>query len=468
MALVRAVRYAAFLFLGGLLVPADFGRFAAIFVVVNGLALFQGFGLGPALLYRRERVPESADTVFVLSLSLGLSFFALAWLGAPMVEGFFGEPGLAAPFRVCALVIVCRAVQTVPLRLFEKQLVFRSKFLPGLIGSVVYAGTALTLAVRGAGVWSLVCGEVGAACAEAATYWFISTWRPRFRFDVDVAREDLRFGWVVLGGTTLVFLFQGVDRVAVSKFLGTHPLGLYAFVFTLGSLPATYFVRSLNTVLLPSYTSPEADPSKRRELYLLATSHAAALGFAFVLGVVFFGASFLQALYGAKWLAAAGAFSALAMLGVFQSFSSLNEDLIVALGRPAVFRALNGLRLAVALAGLWFGATVGGIAGVALVMAMASAVSCVLGWRAVGRLASVGALDLARSLRGPAVAAVAAAVVSFGLVRAVRPGASLPAVSGAVAVMVATYAAVWLASDRGIRDGWRRFLAGSGVGSEGR
>ena len=125
MALIRGARYLAFLVLGGVLAPIDFGRFAAIFVIVNGLALFQGFGLGHALICRRECVDESSDTIFLLSAGLGVVFLAAAWAGAPLVESLFGEEGLAAPFRLCAVFVLVRALQTVPARLFDKGLAFQ-------------------------------------------------------------------------------------------------------------------------------------------------------------------------------------------------------------------------------------------------------------------------------------------------------------------------------------------------------
>jgi O-antigen/teichoic acid export membrane protein len=467
MALVRAMRYLAYLFLGGILAPVDFGGFAAIFVLVNGLALFQGFGLGPALLFRRHRVSESADAIFLLTCVLGAGFYVVAFLAAPLVELIFRQPGLAAPFRVCALIIPIRAVMTVPLRLFEKELDFRKKFLPGIAGSGAYAAATLTLALAGFGVWALVAGEVASVAAEGAVYWISSTWRPRFRFDPRSAREDLRFGWMVIGGTMLVFLFQGVDRVAVSRFIDTYALGLYAFAFTLGTIPSSYVVRSLNTVLLPSYTSARDRPDKQRELYFLSTSGACAVGVLFLIGVAFLGRPFLAAAYGMKWLGAAGAFSVLALLGLFDSLHSLNEDVIVALGRPSIFRRLNALRVGVAVAGLWFGARWAGITGVALVMASATLVSLAAGWLTVRALLGASGAEFRRAVSAPLGAGAVAAAAAWAARPLVGGAASLPAVASAGGGLVILYGAAWLALDGRVRRALRAVLAGAGEAGKG-
>lgn len=469
MALIRAARYLAFLVLGGVLAPTDFGKFAAIFVVVNGLALFQGFGLGHALICRRECVDESCDTIFLMSAGLGALFLVVAWLGAPLVESFFGEEGLAAPFRVCAIFVFIRALMTVPARLFDKGLAFQKRFLPGLLGSVTYAVAAITLAFRGAGVWSLVLGEVSAAAAETAAYWALSPWRPRFRFRLDIAKQDLSFGWLVLGGSMAIVLFQVVDRVTISRMLGTHQLGLYAFVLTLGSLPATYAVRAFNTVLLPSYTSPGVDSAKQRELFLRAVSYVAALGFLFVIGVVGLGGYFLEAAYGDKWTAAIVAFSLLATLGVFRAFSALTEDLIVAVGKPEVFRKINWLRLLLAAGGVWFGATRGGITGVAIVMTAATAVACGVGWLAAGRMTGFTLREFGSSFRGPLIAGALSALMLWLGRGALPDEPGLAAFAGAGASLAAVFVLTWVAVDAGVRSEWRKLVrrGGAGGGTEG-
>jgi len=459
MALARAARYLSFLLLGGMLAPEEFGQFAAIFVVVNGFTLFQGFGLGQALLLRRERVDEASDTIFILSLALGVLFLALAWVSAPLLRVVFGQTDLAGPYRLCSLVVLFRALQTVPSRRFEKDLAFSKQLAPGLAGSVVYAATALVLATRGAGVWALAGAEAAAAAGEMIAYWIQSPWRPRFRFDRSLAWADLSVGWVVLGGTLLVFLYQGVDRVAIGKILSTRELGTYAFAFTLASVPASYAVRALNTVLLPSYASGKATAGDRTALFLRATSYACALGSLFVIGVASLGGRFLEAAYGEKWLDARGALTVLAFLGLFHSFSSLSEDLVVGIGRPAVFRRISALRFALAAAGVWAAARWAGILGVALVMALAMLASSIAGWAAALRLLGAPARELGRAVARPLVAAAAVAPLAAGAARGLPPDVGVGAVVALGVLLAAVYAAVWLGIDGVARTECAKWLA---------
>lgn len=451
MFLVRAVRYLALLILAGILSPVEFGVFAALFVIIDGLALLQGFGIGQALIRRKRETAEAADTSFLLSVGIGAVLVVAAWFLAPVVAMFYEEEAMTPLFRAASVVLVVHGFRLVPFRLFEKALDFKKKLVPTVAGSIAYFATAVVLALRGAGAWSLVGAEVASAVFETAAYWIVSPWRPTFKFSRRLAREDLRFGWIVVGGSALIFAFRNVDRIVLSRLIGTHALGIYAFAYALANLPATLFVRVLNTVLFPSYSSLGDDREQQRSLFLRATSCMAAAGLLYTTGIAFFGRYFLLAMYGQKWIEAAVPLTILAFFALFRALAALVGDLLVATGHPKTFRAIMGLQLILAVGGIYFGATLGGIAGVALVMAAAQAVSLVVGWVSAARVVGARAGEFARSVRGPLAACAAAVVVSATVLRCLPSEESFPALVAAVAGVVVVFLGAWAAFDSQFR-----------------
>ena len=233
--------------------------------------------------------------------------------------------------------------------------------------------------------------------------------------------------------------------------MGTYALGVYAFAYSLANLPATLFVRVLNTVLFPSYSSLGDDREQQRSLFLRATSFMAAAGLLYTTGIVFFGRYFLLATYGQKWIEAAVPMTILAFFALFRSMSALVGDLLVATGHPNTFRAITGLQLVLAVGGLYFGATLGGMVGVALVMATAQAVSLVVGLVSAVRVVEARAGEFARSVRGPLAACAVAVVASTLAVRLLPSEGSLPAFAAAVAGVGAVFLAAWVAFDAELR-----------------
>src|SRR5262245_46294816 len=234
--LTRGTRYVAVLILGGLLTSADFGLFASLWVFVEGMFLFQGMGLGEALIVRRERVDEAVDTTFILAGLLGLGFFGIAWLAAPLIGSFYGMPESVAPFRLLATVLIVHSLRVVPLRLLEKSFDFRAKLIPTVVGAIAFLAVSVLLALRGHGVWSFVCAVVVSAVVETVLFWFVSPWRPRWHFDAALAREALAFGGPVVMGALLTYLFGNIDRVSLARFGGAELLGPYAFAYSLAAL----------------------------------------------------------------------------------------------------------------------------------------------------------------------------------------------------------------------------------------
>ncbi|MFH1502694.1 MAG: oligosaccharide flippase family protein [Candidatus Eisenbacteria bacterium] len=469
MFLVRSVRYVALLVLGALLGPSDFGLFAALYVVIDGLAMLQGFGIGHALVVHRGDDEKAADTAFYLAFGVAAGLALIAWFVAPHVSSFYNEPRITAPFRAALLILLAQALRLVPLRMFEKTLEFRKKLVPSLTGSVAYVAVALFLALRGAGVWALVCGELASVGGEALVYWLISPWRPRFRFDPRIARSLLSFGWAVLGGSVLVFAFRNIDRVTLSRVVGTAELGVYAFAYALAGLPATLLVRILNTVLFPAYSSLGEDRGKQGELYFRACSYMAAAGVLYALGLATFGGPFLTAMYVDKWAAAVVPLSILGVLSFFKAQGGLLGDLLVATGHPTEFRRITLLQVVLAAAGVLFAAVRWGLAGVAVTMTAAAAVATVFGWRAVARVLGVGGAPFARAFGGPLFAAVVSLWPARWLAGVAADAGGLAPVVAGVLAMTAVFSAVWYAVDGHLRSDvatWRsrNDPAGSGGG----
>jgi len=467
MFLVRSVRYVALLVLGGLLAPSEFGLFAALYVVIDGLALLQGFGIGHALVYNRGRDDETADTAFFLAIGLAVGLAVVAFIGAPAISALYDEPRIVAPFRAALLILIAQALRLVPFRLFEKTLEFKRKLIPSLAGSIGYVVVALVLAYRGAGVWALVMGEASSVGAEALAYWIISPWRPRLRFDPGKARSLLSFGWAVLGGGVLVFAFRSIDRLTLSKVVGTTELGLYAFAYAIAGLPVTLLVRVLNTVLYPAYTSLESDRARQGELYFRACSYMAAAGILYALGLLAFGRPFLAALYADKWAAAVVPLSVLGALAFFRSQGSLLSDLLVGTGHPAYFRLLNLLQVLLAASFAVFAAARWGAVGVAVTMAGSAAVGTVVGWVLAARVLASGWRPFARAFRGPvgagAVTLWPALHVSYA---AGRAGGIWPVLLGAL-VTAALFGGVWLLIDRELRKDLVQWFRNVGFGRRG-
>jgi PST family polysaccharide transporter len=452
--LARGARTVTWLVLGGLLGPREFGSFAAIYVVIDGLYLLQELGLPQALIVRRERIDESADSIFALTLLLGVVFAAIGWSLAPWVASFYDDPSLTAPFRALSVVLIVHSLRVVPLRLFERDLDFRRKVAPTAWGAATYVVTSIVIAWAGGGIWALV-----GATAESLAFWIASPWRPKWRFALDVVREDARFGLPVVAAALLAYACWSLDRIVLGRYAGGEVLGAYAFALSLAMVPSTVGSSVVNSVLLPSYSGLGQDRDVRRDLHLTALSLVGGLNLLFVALVVALGGPFLQAVYGSKWDAAIGPLRILALAGTLRALASLTGEFLVGAGRPGSYRAMTLLQLAVATVAIGPGLARGAATGVAIAMALAAGGALIWGWVAARIPLGVSFARMPATL-GPAVAAFAVALAAGLLARAALPDPlGVAGVAGLAVLQTACFLAAWWRTDVRLR----RLLARAGA-----
>jgi O-antigen/teichoic acid export membrane protein len=453
--LARGTRYIAVLILGGLLSSADFGVFASLYVFVEGLFLFQGMGLGEALIVRRERIDEAVDTTFVLAAILGFVFFGIAWLAAPLIGSFYGMPESVAPFRVLATVlIVHRAAGRTAQAWKGLQLPCEARphvdGIRDVLGGLRCPGFARARRVV------VRLGRRGIGGGGALLFWLAWTWRPRWRLDTVLARSSA--GGPVVTGALLTYLFGTVDRVSLARFGGAELLGPYAFAYSLAALPTTINAASGHSAVA-SYSALAEDRGRRLALHLRAVSWIASAGVLFALVVVSFGGDALRAAYGPKWNAAVPLLRILAVGAVFRSLGALVGDLLVGIGRPDAYQKMNALKLVAAIVGLPLGLVKGGADGVAVVVSVASAVALVYGWTVARAPLGTSFAPLLASLATPLRAGLAgsAAVVLIRLtgLRLEGPATVIAAAGLVSAVFVAT---CWIV-DSQLRSDVRSVLA---------
>src|SRR6266446_3877522 len=142
--------------LARLLTPADFGLAAAALMVIGFSAIFAELGIGPALVQRQHLQTMHVRSGFTLLFGLGVLFYALSWLAAPVIAGLFGLEELTPILRVVALIFPAQGLGIVAESLLQRDLRFRCVAGLDTVAVVLgYGGVGITLAIFGFAAWAL-------------------------------------------------------------------------------------------------------------------------------------------------------------------------------------------------------------------------------------------------------------------------------------------------------------------------
>lgn len=262
------IQMVALIVLARLLVPEQFGIYAAALVVGSFCALFSELGIGPAIVQRPVLESRHVRSGFTLSVGFGLSAAAAVFLSADSIAAFFQMPPLADVVRLMAIGFPLQGISSVAQSLALRR--FRFRWLALIetgafaIGFVVVAPTLILL---GYGVYALVGAYLSQQTIRALLLLVGQPHEKAPMLERRAIGELLYFG----AGFTLARLgnaFAGqADNLVVGRWLGPAALGIYANAYQLMASPAMLFGQVLDRALFPTMARVQDEPARLLRAY---------------------------------------------------------------------------------------------------------------------------------------------------------------------------------------------------------
>lgn len=330
----QGLQFLAGLVLARLLVPADFGLLASVYVVTGFTVLLFDMGLGAALVHQRELRQKDLDTAFWLNALGGVVFVGLLAALGPLVAAFYDEPrlvyitplaglGFALALNVCHQALLQRGLQFKKLALIEL-----SCALAGNVATVIAA-------VAGLGAMALIVGPVVQAIASTTLMWSFVKWRPKGFVRRDSARQLWRFSGGMLGFNVINYAGRNSDNLLIGRFAGAASLGLYNRAYSLMLLPLQQVSQVLGRVMFPTLAGMRDDRERLKGAYRRTIRVLTALTMPLLVGMAATSDGLVPLLWGDQWLATIPMLQVLCLAGLPQCLSSSEGWLYQSQGRTA-------------------------------------------------------------------------------------------------------------------------------------
>lgn len=395
-----------------LLLPEDYGLFAINNVLLVFMRMTQDMGLVATLVREEHFDSESFSTAFWAMLALALLLMTVTVLGAPYVSLFYRQPrltGLLMSSSFCFVLIALASMHRVILiRNLDFKYIRSFGFVMGLANSVC----AVLLAYLGFGVWSLVLGVLVSQLLNTVLYWLKVAWRPALCFNVQKFKGMLGFGVNVSGVKVVGFLKQYFDQLVIGKFLGITNLGVYSFGYKAMNRPLTQLSNVFLQVLLPAFSSVQAEPVRLKSGYLDLMHYIVCLVLPILVGIALLSTEIVQVIFGNKWLPAVPLIKFFCIASVFESLFQFNIILCHAVGRPAtVFRIQSFLFVAYGLLLISFVSY--GLQVVVKLVALTAFFSCLSLQVFVNRTLGLSVAEIGRALALPVIITIVMVVILF-------------------------------------------------------
>jgi O-antigen/teichoic acid export membrane protein len=429
----QLLQYGVSILMAHMLSPADFGRVGMVLVFTGFASIFIDFGIGAALLERRELTDEQLDAAFSSTLAVGLAMTAVFFAVAPWVSAFYGRPELTNITRVSALGFTLSAVGIVPRVVFQRRMEVKRLAGVDFTGGALACLTGAVLTVSGAGIWAIVGMTLTGSGMNSAIALARCGWRPKRLFHFAPARPLVRMSLHLLAFNVINYWARTLDNLLVGKRLGEAQLGYYTRAYSLMLLPLSQITGVISTGALPAMAQAAQDRPRVLRGYLDAMRMIAFVTFPTMTGLVLVAEPFVRSIYGDKWVPTIPILRILAVVGILQSLTNPTGWIYVTQGRTDRLARWGLGACSAIIAALAFGAWLGSTFTVACAYLI---VNLILTPVAIAYAGDLIGLTLPMVLRGiaPSVVATGAMALSVAAVIASLPTTWPPGARLAIAV----------------------------------
>jgi O-antigen/teichoic acid export membrane protein len=224
---------------------------------------------------------------------------------------------------------------------------------------------AVGMALRGAGVWSLVVSSLASTCVTTAFLWWFCPWRPKWLLRWAELRSITSFSLNLSGFNLVNYFSRNADNTIVGRFLGAYQLGFYQLAYNVMLYAVQNISQVMGRVLFPVFAKVQEDDERFRQAFTKAVSTIAVITFPIMAGIMAVADPFVRAVLGEKWHPVASLLIILAPVGLMQSVVTTVGNIYYAKGRADWLFRWGLLATAVSV-GSFFAGLPWGIQGVAV------------------------------------------------------------------------------------------------------
>jgi PST family polysaccharide transporter len=319
--------------LARLLGPEPFGLVAMAWIVIGLGNLVADFGLGAALVQRKEITDLEIRYVFTAQVIFGLILTGIVAVSSGLMAYLFKRADIVPVVQVLSLFFVIQSFGQTATSLLKRDLNFKAISLAQLLTYLfAYFLLGVPLAYAGLGVWSLVVAQLTQSLLYTLAAYFLARHAAKPPFSCP-AEGYFSFGFKSVANNLANWSINNVDNAFIGRFFGATELGLYNRAFMLLIGPANHVIATLQGVLFATYSRIQDKLVLLRQIYLASMGGVALIFMPVLAGIAVIPGTLIEGLYGERWLAAVPLVVPLALAIPLNALLALGGPLIAAQGK---------------------------------------------------------------------------------------------------------------------------------------
>jgi O-antigen/teichoic acid export membrane protein len=231
-----------------------------------------------------------------------------------------------------------------------RHLEFRVQAIASGVSNLSGAALAIVLAIRGAGVWSLVAQILLTTLLNVVMIWWLHSWRPTATFSYQSFRKLFQFGGFMLASAVVDTIATRLYSLLIGRLYSSHDLGLYSRSISTRDSSQTILSTVFSRVALPVLARHGSDPAALLKRLKSANQLTMAINLPSMIGLSMVANLAMPTLFGKQWSQAGPVLQILCLGGALFPMQVSNLQVLMAQGHSGkMFRIgtmKNGILIA--------------------------------------------------------------------------------------------------------------------------
>lgn len=319
-----------------LLSPADYGLVAMASVYVAFAEYLNEFGVGAALVQKKELNSDEISGIYSVSIAMSFIFVIVSFPAAHLMSLFFKEERLVYIVYALSSTFLISAIKNVQQNLMIRDMRFKEIAQIETVARITNSAIAYGCALYGMGAWTLVVQYLSYNAIQALLYAYYEKQLPGRVKSFRQIRAILKFGFEVMSARVIGVLSQRTDSLVIGRLIGSEMLGVYSYALSLANKPMDKIMSVLNQVMLPVLSRVQHEDEKLRRYFLKMIEMELLILLPIFVVFALSVNLLVPLLLGDKWIKLIVPLQIFSLGGVFSYLSSVSSMVVLAKGSPRI------------------------------------------------------------------------------------------------------------------------------------
>lgn len=357
--LVKGLSFIVSILIARVVSPDAYGLVGMLSLFLAVSTIFIEGGFSKALVQRKDCSQIDFSTVFYFNIAISILIYIVLYFSAPFIADFYKTPQLISLTRVMGLQFIIASLIVVQRAKLLIDIDFKTQAKVNMLAVLVSGVVGLYMAYTDFGVWALVGQNLALTTATSFLMWIQTKWRPSLAFSWQAFREMFGYGSKILMAGLYATLLTNVYTLVIGKWYQTKALGFYARANSLAEISSGTLNVIITNVTFPLFSAIQQDRAKLISIYSRMVGMTAFVIFPSMTLFAVIAKPFILLFLTEKWLPAAPLLQWLCLARMFTPISSLNLNLLNAVGRSDLFLKTDLSKLPIIVAAMFITLPIG-------------------------------------------------------------------------------------------------------------